>query len=66
MLCLVVVEEWSVARWCWYRWMRDELSDSVVLVFAAMVMEQSRPCRVTVTVVVGVGGVHSVSSARGR
>ena len=44
--------------------MRGKLSDSVVLGSVAMVMEQSRPC--TVTVVVGVGGVHSVSSAGGQ
>ena len=44
--------------------MRGKLSDSVLVGSVAMVMEQSRPC--TVTVVVGVGGVHSVSSAGGQ
>ena len=47
-----------------YKWTRDELSDSVVLGFAAMAMEQSRPC--TVTVVMGDGRVHSNSSAGGQ
>ena len=27
----MVVEECSVARWCWYVWVREEWSDRVVL-----------------------------------